>query len=274
MIDGPRGAWTRGLFELSYWYDAFNPATLDEINARLPAGAEVDFLNDKTNPSTFLELQSLGKLRKDVRLVQWVGGPFPHVWLLTQDSKASAFTRLLFAMKPWYAKRPRQLDGLQVAAVADPAAVSRAYALELLLDAPDDRPPDRPSAPEWVRRYAPFLGRLWGEGLTKMPRLGVNQRVLDWARRDPDGLLAAAQLLAERRQPGNDPHALQLWNELRRIRSYPFFVEWLLRARPEALVEAVRIVIERPAAVQSVLRRYSYTDPDSIGGPLDNDLAR
>ena len=110
--------------------------------------------------------------------------------------------------------------------------------------------------------------------MTKMPRLGVNQRVLDWARRDPDGLLAAAQLLAERRQPGNDPDALQLWNELRRIRSYPFFVEWLLRARPEALVEAVRIVIERPAAVQSVLRRYSYTDPDSIGGPLDNDLAR
>ena len=48
-----------------------------------------------------------------------------------------AFTRLLFAMRPWYSSQPRQLGGAQVAAVADPVAVSRAYALKTLLDAPD-----------------------------------------------------------------------------------------------------------------------------------------
>ena len=62
LIGGPRGAWTRG-FELSYWYDAFNPAVIRELNAQLPPGAEVDFLNEKTNPVTFQELQSLGAFR-------------------------------------------------------------------------------------------------------------------------------------------------------------------------------------------------------------------
>ena len=109
LIGGPRGAWESG-FELSYWYDAFNPRTLAEINARLPRGAAVDFLNEKTNPTTFQELQSLGELRGDLVLGD-AAGPrqFPYVWLLTQDSKATAFTRLLFAMAPWYARRPRQL---------------------------------------------------------------------------------------------------------------------------------------------------------------------
>ena len=50
-------------FELSYWYDAFNPPVIRELNARLPHGAEVDFLNQKTNAVTFQELQSLGALR-------------------------------------------------------------------------------------------------------------------------------------------------------------------------------------------------------------------
>ena len=38
-------------------------------------------------------------------------------------------------MRPWYAVQPRQLDGLRVATVADPVAVSRAWALQLLTDA-------------------------------------------------------------------------------------------------------------------------------------------
>ena len=37
LIGGPRGAWARG-FELSYWYDAFNPPVIRELNARLPHG--------------------------------------------------------------------------------------------------------------------------------------------------------------------------------------------------------------------------------------------
>lgn len=274
LIGGPRGAWEPGLFELTYWYDAFNPRTLAEINDRLPPGAQLDFLNDKTNPMTFLELQSLGGLRKDVRLGWRDVARFPHVWLLTQDSKASAFTRLLFALEPrFYACRPPQLGGLRVATVADPVAVSRAYALMLLLDGGDDRPPERPVVPGWVRRYAPFLGRFWGEGLKTVPRLGINRAVLTWAREDPDGLLAAARLLARRRDTGDDPGARRLLGELSRIERYPFYARELLRARPEALVEAVRIVIARPEAVRTVLTRYPYTDPEAVGGPLDRDLS-
>ena len=62
LIGGPRGAWARG-FELTYWYDAFNPSVIRELNARLPHGVEIDFLNQKTNTVTFQELQSLGDLR-------------------------------------------------------------------------------------------------------------------------------------------------------------------------------------------------------------------
>jgi hypothetical protein len=272
LIGGPRGAWQRGLFELTYWYDAFNSRTLADLNRKFPRGAEVDFFNDKTNPMTFLELQSLGELRSDV-VVGWSDADrFPYIWLLTQDSKASAFTRLLFAMKPWYDLRPPQLDGLRVATVADPEAVSRAYALRLLLEAGADRALDPPAAPEWVDRYLPFLARFWGVGLTRIARLGVNKSVLDWARRDPAGLLAAAEHLAANREPGDDPGARLLMHELRRIEAYPFYARELLHARPEALVEAVKIVIARPEALEKVLTRYPYTDPDRIGGPLDKDV--
>ena len=129
---------------------------------------------------TFQELQTLGMLRGDIELggdVQFHSlkyDKFGYVWMQTQDSKATAFSRLLFAMRPWYAREPRQLDGLRVATVADPVAVSRAWALELLLDAPDPKPKEPP----------------------KINRLMVNQRTLDWARTDPQELLAAARSVA------------------------------------------------------------------------------
>ena len=50
------------------------------------------------------------------------------------------------------------------------------------------------------------------------------------------------------------------------------FSELLLSARAEALVEAVEIVIARPDAVRTVLTRFPYTDPESIGGYLDGAL--
>ncbi len=182
LIGGPRGAWRRG-FELTYWFDGFNGQTLDEINARLPTGAEVDFPNDMTNPMTFEELQTLGKLRGDIKLGEDVQQHYReydrigYVWMQTQDSKSSAFTRLLFAMHPWYERRPGQLDGLRVVSVADPVAVSRALALELLLDAPDPLPKEPP----------------------RVNRLTLNQAVLDWARSDAQGLVAAARQVATAR---------------------------------------------------------------------------
>ena len=106
-----------------------------DLNSRFPPGAEVDYLNDKTNSITFQELQTLGALRGDVRLLARRTDRFPYVWLLTQDSKAGTLTRLLFAMRPWYASEPRQLAGARVLSVIDPVGALRAWALRTLLEA-------------------------------------------------------------------------------------------------------------------------------------------
>ncbi len=209
LIGGPRGAWERG-FELTYWYDAFNGPVIDDLNRKLPPNALVGFLNDKTLPVTFQELQTLGVFRGDIAPPEMDTEQFPYAWLLTQDSKASAFTRLLFAMRPWYASEPRQLDGARVASVVDPVAVSRAWALQTLLDAPDRSKPDPPAAPARVHEYAPWLGRLWGDGLKKAHRLVLNQAVLDWSRSDPEGLLAAARKIASKQPIDNDEKSQRL----------------------------------------------------------------
>ncbi len=289
LTGGPRGAWERG-FELTYWYDAFNGPVIADLNRRLPPKAQVDFLNDNTKTAVpvFHDLQNLGILRGDINLYR-TDVAFPYVWLLTQDSKASAFTRLLFGMRPWYASTPRQLDGARVLSVCDPVAVSRAWALELLLDAPDRSRPDPAAAPAWVRRFVPWLGRLWGDGLladydrnghplrVKVHRLAVNPDVLAWSRSDPEGLMAAARHLAEKwpiqehdgarrlyaLMTNEDPKAKQIRHDL---------TGQLLAARPEALVEAVRILNAYRDQVVKIMTRYAYTDPLRVGGYLDRDL--
>ena len=111
VVGGPRGAWQKGC-ELTYWYDAYTNRVLDDLNRRFPEGAEVDFLNKQTRTAApvFQDQQNLGLLRTDI-VLGGKEGAFPYVWLLTQDSKATAFTRLLFGMHPWYASEPGQLDG-------------------------------------------------------------------------------------------------------------------------------------------------------------------
>jgi hypothetical protein len=262
LIGGPRGAWQRG-FELTYWFDAFNARALAELNAKLPKGVEVDFPNDLTSSDmTFQELQSLGELRGDIfpgGEVKKTGRRYeqlPYVWLQTQDSKATAFSRLLFAMRPWWALEPPHLDGLRVATVADPVAVSRAWALEALLDAPDRSIPEPP----------------------RIHRLMLNGAVIDWARTDPRGFLSAARSIAATRGAGTDRAAQRLLNlilddpNLRTVETRQFYFNRLLAARPEALVEAAQILLTRPDAVSRVMTRYGYTDPATIGGFLDQDL--
>ena len=277
LIGGPRGAWKAGL-ELAYWWDAFNERTIAELNERLPRAATVEFLNELDKPPTFQELQTLGHLRGDLKFGSTDPDRFPFVWLLTHDSKPSPFTRLLFAMTPWYARAPRQLDGLRVATVADPVAVTRAWALQLLVDRADARRPRPPAAPDWVHHYVPWLGRLWGEGLRPLPRRKVNEALLDWARRDPKGLRNAARLVADRQPIGDHRDALRLKDMLsafdRPGKPGGLFSERLLSARPEALEDAVEILITRPDAVRTVLTRFPYTDPESIGGYLDGALPR
>src|SRR5262249_40549302 len=147
LIGGPRRAWHAG-FELSYWYDAFNDRALADLNARLPRNAAVDFMNVMTQPMVFGENQSLGQLRGDIILGNPDAHKFPHAWILTQDSKAVSFTRLLFEMTPFYAVEPWGLDGARVAAVVDPVGVSRAWALNLLASDAGTMPPLRGHAPD------------------------------------------------------------------------------------------------------------------------------
>ena len=274
LIGGSRGA-TRAGFELSYWYDAFNEQTITEINERLPHGATVDFLSTMTCPETFTELQELGHLRSDLILGLRDATTFPHVWLLTQDSKATPFTRLLFAMKPWYESRPRQLEGLRVATVADPRAVSRAWALALLLDAPSSGSPEPPVAPAWVRAIAPWLSWFWGDGVPKSKRLNIYKNPFDWVHRDPEGLRSAARAVATRSVALDNNAARLLAILTRHDRLLPpryLGSQRLLHGRPEALLEVVEILIARPDDLQTVLLRYPFTGNDMIDGFLDKDL--
>jgi hypothetical protein len=242
----------------------------------LPRGAEVDLLNQMTNVVTFQELQSLGALRGDIVLISRQTDRFPYAWLLTQDSKATALTRLMFAMRPWYASEPRQLGGARVASVIDPIAVSRAWALQVLLDSSGELT-EAPRAPEWVRRHAPWSARFWGDGLTRVPPLAVCNEVLEWSRSDPEGLLGAARYIAANQPVEANASAGRLMRlmtqdpdpkSLRRL-----YLKALLRARPEALVEAIQMLNTRAADIERVLLRYGYTDPASIGGYLDRGLS-
>jgi 4-amino-4-deoxy-L-arabinose transferase-like glycosyltransferase len=272
LIGGPAGAWNRGL-ELSYWYDAYDPRALRELNRRLPAGAVLMPPNAYEAVPTFQELQTLGELRGDLRLDADEPGRFPFMWLLTHDSKADPFSRLLFALRPWYARSPGQLGGLRVATVADPVAVSRAWALSLLSSGTSPpRSSPRAPLPSWLRDLAPFLARFWGEGLTLAEAPAINQAAFSWAIDDPDGLQAAAEALARGDTQTNQADRLRLLLTRKGRPEFEKALQLLLAARPDALPEAVSILITRPDAVRALLLRQPYTDPAHLGGDLDQHL--
>jgi hypothetical protein len=276
-IGGPRGAWKRG-FELSYWYEAFDGETLADLNQKLPEGAAVEFFNDLINTPTFACLQELGELRGDIVLGSPSESGLPFGWSLAHDSKANSMSRLMFAMTPFYQRTPRQLDGLRVVTVITPEAVSRAWALDILTRGVAGHP-ESPRAPGWVRGspwFRPFA-RLWGEGLTLAPPRAIDEGIFRRAKADPEGLRLAARTIADRKPIAADSPASRLRAYLDRpdwgdAPSWRKWVGQLLRNRPEALVEAVEILIKRPDAVRSVLLRAGYTDEASIGGFLDQDI--
>lgn len=274
LVGGPRGAQSLG-FELSYWFDAFTPRVLADLRKRLPPNAGIAYANERSNPQLVMPtLQALGEIRPDVRISGLLYEPgLPYLWLLTHDSKASSFDRLLFAMTPWYESRPRQLDGLRVLTVADPRAVSRALALHLLVRGPAPSVEILgPAAPEWVRQLAPPLAFLWGDGLERVEPLRPDERALAWAKEDPEGLLAAARWIADGKPAAAHEGARRLMDLLRREQGPgpgSEFVPLLLKARPEAVLETARMLVARPDAVRRVLEHPTYLDPRWIGGPLD-----
>jgi Dolichyl-phosphate-mannose-protein mannosyltransferase len=279
LIGGPRGAWKRG-FELSYWYEAFDDETLANLNRDLPKDAAVYFFNDLINTPTFACLQELGALRGDIVPDSRSENSIPFGWCLAHDSKATSMTRLMFAMKPFYPRTPKQLDGLQVATVITPEAVSRAWALDLLTRGAAGLA-EEPRAPGWIRGSPWFrpLARFWGEGLTLAPPRALDEGIFTWAKNDPEGLRAAARVIAERKPIDPGSPAARLMSYLDRPlfgdqRPWRKWVGQLLNNRPEALSEAVEILIKRPEAVRSVLLRAGYTDEASIGGFLDRDVVQ
>ena len=281
LIGGPEAAWKKG-FELTYWYDAFTPQVLKELRDKLPQGAEVQFASELSTPSMVMQ-QHLdeGQIRADISLGGRSPDQFPHMWLLSHDSKALAFTRALFVMSPWYESRPRQLGGARVLAVMDPPAVSRAWAIQLMCDAPDRSPPPKPNAPGWVRKSSKTLARFWGDGLDKAPRLAVNESMFQWAKDDPETLRTAASELVAKAKAGQMPtltdeslspparRLLSVVNRYDKPEQGRNFLRILMKSRPDGLTEAVEILIRRGSVVRDVLLRSGYTDPLWIGGSLD-----
>jgi hypothetical protein len=267
LVGGPRGAWNLG-FELTYWYDAFTPQFRRDINRKLPAGAEITFPSKLSEPVMVVQdLQSLGALRGDLVLGWTNPNAFPYQWLLTHDSKADPYTRLLFQMRPWYASRPCQLDGARVATVADPVAVSRAWALRLLADGGPRRPTRDSPLRRKIQRLFPWLALWQFDDRNRVWPSGMNDAVYLWALRDPKGLIAAARTIASGGPFDDD--ARRLRGALHR---FPESTAFLLRIRPEALVEAARIFAAHPQQVFEVINRESYADPERLGGYLDRDL--
>ena len=127
-----------------------------------------------------------------------------------------------------------------------------------------------------MSNLGPWLGRFWGDGLIKANPLAVNQAVIDWSRSDPEGLLAAARYIAAKKPLAKDENARRLM-DLMAAEPNPngprhYFINQLLRARPEALVEAIQIMNAHPDEIVRVLSRFAYTDVQTIGGYLDRDL--
>jgi 4-amino-4-deoxy-L-arabinose transferase-like glycosyltransferase len=285
-IGGAAKAWQKG-YELTYWYDALTPQVLAEINAKLPQGAEIQFSNELSNPMMVVQQhQDEGRLRPDIVLGGRSPERFTFMWLLTHDSKALAFTRALFVMTPWYESRPKQLGEARVMAVMDPAAVSRAWALQLMCDAPDRSPPEPPKAPEWVRKTSKTLARFWGDGLDAAPKLTINEPMFSWAATDPESLRAAAAEILAKVKAGAVPTAVDasLSEPARRLltvvtrydkpESGRNFSRILFKARPEGLTEGAEILIRHGETLKRVMLRSGYTDPLWIGGPLDRDIVK
>ena len=135
---------------------------IDDLNHKFPSmrPGRLPQRHDKHVRNRLPGVPKLGALLSDIRLVAQEADEVPHVWLLTQDSKSPALTPSLVRDASWYTSRPRQLYGARVLTVGDPVAVC-AWALQVLLDAPDRSKDERPRLPRGFATDALPLARLW-----------------------------------------------------------------------------------------------------------------
>lgn len=250
LIGGLPGAHRIG-FEPTYWYDAVTPdvlAALNDVERGVPRGGVLHPPNPRCLAPVFDELQRLRRLRPDIELGANPDG-FPFMHLLTHSSKASAFTRVLYALEPRYSSGPR---GVRLFSLYDPVAVSRGFALTLFLDG-------GPS------------------GATRPLRHRLHREMLELAQRQPHSVEIAATLLnevglseAQARARGREPGAAVVLDWLAQR---PDDLQQLLSRRPRAIVEAAEILnraaASRPQLLRLLIEEDGYAPAEKLGEYLD-----
>ncbi|MFO0947084.1 MAG: glycosyltransferase family 39 protein [Planctomycetota bacterium] len=240
-----------GGFEADYWYDAVTPTVVEDLNRLLPEEAVFSFPDPLINPETFALLQQLGRLRKGIGVELSSPDAFPWYWLLTQSSKATSFTRLLYACPPWYESGHA---GVRLFSVVDPKRAAVAWALHALTVEKDAKPTpsasgDQPNPSPLKLREAVFAA-------------------------NPDSLARAIDLLSLRTKNPNIPlHLSQEPPEVRKLaamfmqvgRVDPNLAK-VMKSEPEALSTALKILANRPADVRKVLESPGYLKPERFGG--------
>jgi hypothetical protein len=284
LVGGLPGAQRLG-FEPTYWYDAVTPAVLRELNDSqhgLPIGATLSLPEPRSileatmplqfgrsafaqslpepriNPDDVFMLlkKPLGRLRADIRLASDArpnpppADEFPYVILLTHSSKASPFTRLLYALKP---QREWSHDGVRLLSLYDPPAVARTWGLWLLLDATD-----------------------YSE-VPIQPR--VDRELLELAKGNYRAINAAALLITEHGIDGalESQEDAETMSVIRKLAGRREALNVLLTWRKEALIEAVEIVSrtvdKRPELLEKLVATYDgYLPASELGDYLDEGL--
>ncbi len=251
LVGGLRGAHRLG-FEPTYWYDAVTPQVLRDLNDPnhgLPPGAVLGLPDPKINPDVFPALQEMGKLRSDIQFDPAKTPGFPYVPLLTHSSKATPYTRLMYALKPQLAC---EHSGVRLFSVYDPVGVSRAWALWLLLDRTDYSKP----------RIAPHADR------EMIARASRNYRALVAA-----AMRVAREGVDQALEHEEDADAREVIERLAERRST---VELLLSRRRGALQEAAEIINraaeKRPELLVRIIEYEGYLSSDELGDYLDEGL--
>ena len=241
-------------FETTFWYDAVTPRTLEELNERIPTDTIIYLPDPLINTETFGALQQLGRLRGDIRMSEAAPDRFPWIWLLTHSSKATPFTRLLYACKPWYESGVDEV-GVRLFSVVDSDSVGLASALNALAVVAD-------GTRHWDPRDGGPLPLGLYEPIFSMPADQV-RRAVDLV--DRFDRPAREHLADEPPAVGNlvgrwtaSPGAA---NALRRV----------LRLDRAALDRAIDILAARPEDVRFVIETPGYQPPERFGGYFEPD---
>ncbi|MGL5097869.1 MAG: hypothetical protein ACRDD1_19945, partial [Planctomycetia bacterium] len=226
-------------FVATYWYDAATPRFLREADRLLPPDASVVVhVHPLINPEVFFTLQSMGRLRADLKQEPTDPEEFPWVWLLTHSSKATAFTKLMHACPPALSTGP---ENVRLTSLVDPKSVALAWGLHALCVASDDT--------------------------VELGPLRLHEEVFTAG---ASAIKKAAAVIrekgAEHDVSNEDQEVRSLiaaWTKNPALKSG---LERLRRRDPDALTAAAAVVARRPKDVLAVLQSPGYQRPEKFGG--------